>query len=120
MTPGKVNEQGLDKSSALGWLSANSTRPGEKSYPGQGKWTRTGQVARCWERGLDKNWTSRAEQPEVGRTLDKPSGHPPLGITSTGEYVSLAAPVTRHLQRRWCASAQHVQKAEVTRTGQRR
>eukprot|EP00661_Eupelagonemidae_sp_cell13_P015619 gene15619-biopygen17192 len=47
---GQGNEQGLDKSSALG---------------------RTGQVHRCWERGLDKNWTSRAGQPGVGRTLDK-------------------------------------------------
>eukprot|EP00661_Eupelagonemidae_sp_cell13_P015172 gene15172-biopygen15712 len=76
LTQGNVNEQGLDKSSALGRLSASSTRPGE-NYSGQGNMARTGQIARCLERGLEKNWTSRAEQPGVGRTLDKPSG-PPL------------------------------------------
>eukprot|EP00661_Eupelagonemidae_sp_cell13_P004407 gene4407-biopygen12966 len=83
--PGKLHRtRGINKdwTSPRLWEGWARTGQGQgKSDSGQGKWTRTGQVPRCWERGLDKNWTSRAGQPGVGRTLDKLlQTPPPLGI----------------------------------------
>eukprot|EP00661_Eupelagonemidae_sp_cell13_P012661 gene12661-biopygen11016 len=72
------------------------------------KWTRTGQVPRCWGRGLDKNWTSRAGQPGVGRTLDKRLHSPPVWGGTAGTSQSAAA-ARRAPPRTTCAKLSKLQ-----------
>eukprot|EP00661_Eupelagonemidae_sp_cell13_P010699 gene10699-biopygen9356 len=104
MTQDKVNEQGLGKSSALGRLSANSTRPGEKvtqdKKNGQGldksptagsvDSTRTGQVELI-SLELGELWTSHPD-PSLRVSFGISPRH---GARSSTEHDSLRGKVNK-------------------------